>query len=158
MLSDELLRPIYVEAFNKAMHDKNSVSDAGLIGLRAVAEAAVKDAVGGEPVAYAVKHPSGYKSAVWVDDAETLELAKATPYELSPLYERPQASAAVPEGFYAGLARVAQKLTAAQDCHPNAVQALISEAIQQLESVSESALDARRKMLAASRPEVRNVE
>lgn len=40
MLSDELLRPIYVEAFNKAMHDKNSVSDAGLIGLRAVAEAA----------------------------------------------------------------------------------------------------------------------
>lgn len=47
MLSDEILRPIYVEAFNKAMHDKNSVADAGLIGLRAVAEAAVKDAVGG---------------------------------------------------------------------------------------------------------------
>jgi len=43
MLSDELLRPIYVEAFNKAMHDKNSVADAGLTGLRAVAEAALKD-------------------------------------------------------------------------------------------------------------------
>jgi len=42
MLSDKKLRPIYVEAFNKAMQDTNNIADAGLVGLRAVAEAAVK--------------------------------------------------------------------------------------------------------------------
>ena len=76
---------------------RGTESVAHYLGLRAVAEAAVKDVLGGEVEAYAVKHPSGYKSVVWVDDSETLELAKATPYELVPLYGRPQASAAVPE-------------------------------------------------------------
>lgn len=42
-LRDEKLRPIYVEAFNKAMQDTNTIADAGLVALRAVAESAMGD-------------------------------------------------------------------------------------------------------------------
>lgn len=117
-------------------------------------EAAVKDAVGGEPVGWQYKETrdDGTWSA-WIGCCVRLEENEYR--QCRPLYTRPQASAAVPEGFYAGLARVIQKLTAAQDCHPNAVQTLIAEAIEQIEAVSESALDARRKNLAASQPEVK---
>lgn len=56
-------------------------------GLRAVAEAAVKAArEGQEPVGYMVTHPSGFKSMVWVDEPDMLELAKSAKFDVTAIY------------------------------------------------------------------------
>lgn len=93
MLSDKKLRPIYVEAFNKAMQDTNNIADAGLVGLRAVAEAAVKDAVGGEPFGYLVR------DSHWCSEDFTREKPEEgdPDQQIIPLYTCPLASAAVPD-------------------------------------------------------------
>ena len=101
--AEEYLRSRY--GAYKAHHEWRSLEDAFKAGAihssRAVAEAAVKDAAGGEPVAWARNladpRPDTVTDLIYCSVAEH-ERGDTSRY--IPLYTRPQASAAVPEGFY----------------------------------------------------------
>lgn len=170
MLSDELLRPIYVEAFNKAMHDKNSVADAGLTGLRAVAEAAVKDAVGGdEPVGYLpnfhflqLRGDFGpYRDAIRVYRPQA-KYEKDRPEGSVALYTRPQASAAVPDDVAKDAERYrwlkSRMVGVNFDWDDEGMTALAFEMPDNLSFCADCDKNIDSAMLAASQPEVRNAE
>ena len=88
MLSKTELWDIFTGAKKPGMRE----GEADDAGLRAVAEAAVKDAVGGdEPEAYVMS-----EEIYWHDEPDINDHIRNYG---TPLYTRPQASAAVPEGF-----------------------------------------------------------
>ena len=135
MLSDDDLKKAYWKARSEIGGDA--------VGLRAVAEAAVKDAVGGdEPVAWMYTDRFGTH---FTDEKDEWEIAEGIE-SVQPLYARPQASAAVPDlsacfmtaesggGEYKIVLRF-QTLAKMQDAHSAMVH-----------------------WLAASQPEVRNAD
>ena len=101
MLSDDDLKKAYWKARSEIGGDA--------VGLRAVAEAAVKDAVGGdEPVAWMYTDRFGTH---FTDEKDEWEIAEGIE-SVQPLYARPQASAAVPDAVMAERHRIYAALEA----------------------------------------------
>ena len=106
MLTDDELKDIQWAAMSKVGNASKNLSAAISAGLRAVAEAAVKDAVGGEPVAWARNltdpRPDTVTDLTYCSVAEH-ERGDTSRY--IPLYTRPQAIAAIPEKKTGPIAR-----------------------------------------------------
>lgn len=89
MLSDELKELKRRERHRTNAETRYWCDQYRLFAERAVAEAAVKDAMGGEPVAVVDASDDGWFASILPDTSVKLGQL---------LYTRPQASAAVPEG------------------------------------------------------------
>lgn len=59
-----------------------------------------------EPIGYTVTHGSGYKSFVWADEQDMVDLARATKYQMEPVYTDPP-SREVPEDVEAAARKLA---------------------------------------------------
>ena len=155
MLSDDSLFKIYLLAADGAYVNQDSHK----AGLRAVAEAAVKDAVGGEPVAWMYTDRFGTH---FTDEKDEWEIAEGIE-SVQPLYARPQASTAVPEcPFPCGWQNLLTLMMKDAAWVIRVLQAYpdepLPEHLPQTVFVNQDrALRVVRAMLAASQPEVRNV-